>query len=51
MISFAHETRQALIDAFYKSLKGGGYLFIGHAESLNGMQHRFKYQQPNVYRK
>lgn len=51
MIYFTKETRQALIEKFYNSLKAGGYLLIGHAESLNGMNHRFKYIQPNVYQK
>jgi len=51
MIYFARETRQALIDNFYNCLKVGGHLVMGHAESLNGMKHRFRYVQPNVYQK
>jgi len=51
MIYFDRETRQALIGNFYNCLKPGGYLMMGHAESLNGMNHRFRYIQPNVYQK
>nr|QIV52818.1 chemotaxis protein methyltransferase [uncultured bacterium] len=51
MIYFNKETRKQLIDKFYNSLKQGGYLFVGHAESLTGIDHRFKYVQPSVYRK
>jgi chemotaxis protein methyltransferase CheR len=51
MIYFAKETRQALINIFFNCLKTGGYLLLGHAESLNGMNHRFRYIQPNIYQK
>jgi len=51
MIYFTKETRQDLINKFYSCLKSGGYLLIGHAESLNGMNHGFKYIQPSVYQK
>jgi chemotaxis protein methyltransferase CheR len=29
----------------------GGYLLIGHAESLAGIKHGFRYIQPGVYQK
>jgi len=32
-------------------LNNGGYLFIGHSESLTGLNHDFKYLEPSVYRK
>lgn len=51
MIYFNNKTRQSLIDNFYDCLENGGYLLIGHAESLTGIKHRFKYVQPSVYQK
>lgn len=51
MIYFKNETREVLIDKFYNCLEDGGYLLIGHAESLTGIKHKFKYVQPSVYRK
>jgi chemotaxis protein methyltransferase CheR len=51
MIYFKRETRESLIDKFYRCLEDGGYLLIGHAESLTGIKHQFKYVQPSVYKK
>jgi len=51
MIYFQRETRESLIDKFYSCLEVGGYFLIGHAESLTGIKHRFKYVQPSVYKK
>jgi len=51
MIYFDNPTRKALVGKFYQNLSNGGYLFIGHAESLTGIKHHLKYVQPSVYRK
>lgn len=51
MIYFDKETRQMLIRRFFDQLTEGGFLFIGHSESLAGVQHKFKYIEPSVYRK
>jgi chemotaxis protein methyltransferase CheR len=51
MIYFDTETRQRLIDRYYDALKPGGYLIIGHSESMNSFKHRFHYIQPTIYRK
>jgi len=51
MIYFDKETQNGLVDRFYNGLKEGGYLFVGHSESLTGLTHRFKYVEPSVYRK
>jgi chemotaxis protein methyltransferase CheR len=51
MIYFDRETIGKLIDKFYKILEVGGYLFIGHSESLSGLQHNFQYVAPCIYRK
>ena len=51
MIYFNNEIRKELIDRFENSLLPGGYLFVGHSESLNGINSRFKLVAPMVYQK
>ncbi|MDD2390768.1 MAG: protein-glutamate O-methyltransferase CheR [Desulfobacterales bacterium] len=51
MIYFDKKGQQTVIDKFYKHLVRGGYLFIGHSESLMSTKHRFKYVQPTIYLK
>jgi chemotaxis protein methyltransferase CheR len=51
MIYFDKPTQQVLINKFFGALAEGGYLLIGHSESLTGVQHRFKYMQPTIYKK
>jgi len=51
MIYFDEQTKNALVNKFYDLLEPGGYLFIGHSESLKREDTRFKYIQPAVYRK
>lgn len=51
MIYFDNQTKNALVNKFYDQLEYGGYLFIGHSESLNRDTTRFKYIMPAVYRK
>jgi chemotaxis protein methyltransferase CheR len=51
MIYFDMETRQALIEKFFDVLVPGGYIFIGHSESLTNFKHSLKYVQPSIYRK
>ncbi|MCL2053647.1 MAG: protein-glutamate O-methyltransferase CheR [Oscillospiraceae bacterium] len=50
MIYFEPETKNALVERFYDVTKEGGYLYIGHAESV-GKTTRFTYVKPAVYRK
>ncbi len=50
MIYFEQETKNALIERFYDVTKEGGYLFIGHAESV-GKNTRYTYVKPAIYRK
>jgi chemotaxis protein methyltransferase CheR len=49
MIYFDKQTQAALIRRFYELLTPGGYLFIGHSESLTGITHDFRYVQPALY--
>ena len=51
MIYFDRPTRQELIARFHSILAPGGILFIGHSESLTGIDHSFRYVLPTVYRK
>jgi chemotaxis protein methyltransferase CheR len=51
MIYFDTITKNELVNRFYNYLEPGGYLFIGHSESLNREATKFKYVMPAVYRK
>lgn len=51
MIYFDYRTKVELLKKFYDVLDQGGYLFIGHSESLSGLNSDFKYVKPAVYRK
>lgn len=51
MIYFDTPTREQLVNRYYDYLKPGGYLFIGHSESLTGISHPFDYVQPAIYKK
>ncbi|AGF59231.1 MULTISPECIES: CheR family methyltransferase [Clostridium] len=51
MIYFDNETKNDVVRKFYNNLEYGGYLFIGHSESLSGDTMGFKYIMPSVYRK
>lgn len=49
MIYFDNDTQEKLIRKFYNVLTRNGLLFIGHSESLNQKQYKFKYIQPTIY--
>ncbi len=51
MIYFDQPTRDALVSKFHRALEPGGYLFIGHSETLGREQNQFQYLQPATYRK
>jgi chemotaxis protein methyltransferase CheR len=51
MIYFDEETKRRLIRRFYEITEPGGYLIIGHSESLDRNQINYKYVIPAVYRK
>jgi chemotaxis protein methyltransferase CheR len=50
MIYFDRETRSGLVQRLRECLEPGGYLLVGHAESLIGTDHGLNYVQPAVYR-
>lgn len=49
MIYFDKETQEKLVQRYWEKLAPGGILFIGHSESLTGVNHSFKYMQPTIY--
>lgn len=51
VIYFDKPTQQVLMRKFYKQLNPGGYLFIGHSETLSGLDLDFKAVASTVYRK
>lgn len=50
LIYFNNESRARVITRLLDLLAPGGYLFLGHAESLNGLSDRVKAVAPAVYR-
>jgi len=51
MIYFDQETKDALVQRFYDYMNPGGYLLIGHSETLNKANSPFQYLMPATYRK
>lgn len=51
MIYFDNKTKEKLINKFYNCTEDGGYLFIGHSESISFSNTGYKYIIPSVYRK
>jgi chemotaxis protein methyltransferase CheR len=51
MIYFDNTVRKNLLDEIFRLLRPGGYLFLGHAESLAGITSGFRSVQPSVYLK
>jgi chemotaxis protein methyltransferase CheR len=51
MIYFDKPTQEKLIKRFWSVLRDGGYLLVGHSESLTFMVHDYKYLKPAVYQK
>ena len=51
MIYFDAQTKIDLVNRFYDVLAPGGYLFIGHAESIPRDATGYKYIKPAIYQK
>ncbi|MEX0322910.1 MAG: protein-glutamate O-methyltransferase CheR [Puniceicoccaceae bacterium] len=49
MIYFDRQTREELINEMTGRLTDDGHLFVGHSESLGGLNHRLRMVQPAVY--
>ncbi len=51
MIYFDQDTKDALIQRFYNATNKGGYLLIGHSETVNKSNSPYQYIMPAAYRK
>ena len=51
LIYFDPATQARLIGQFYRHLAPGGYLFMGHAETITAMNVPLRYVAPTIYRK
>ena len=51
MIYFSKETQEQVVARMTQFLEPGGYLFVGHSESLTGIAHPLESVAPAVYRK
>lgn len=51
MIYFDQPTREALVNRYHQCTEPGGYLFIGHSETLGRSQTLYSYLQPALYQK
>ena len=51
LIYFDQATCERLVNRFWKGLHPGGYLYIGHSESLSQIANRFEYIAPTIYRR
>ena len=51
MIYFDRAAQQRVIDSLETRLARGGYLFISHSESLNGLRHGLSWVAPAIYRR
>jgi chemotaxis protein methyltransferase CheR len=51
MIYFDRPVQQRVVAMLERHLSPGGYLFIAHSESLNGVQHALEWVAPAIYRK
>jgi chemotaxis protein methyltransferase CheR len=51
LIYFDIHTKQRVVANLIRSLKTGGYLIVGHSESLNGITNALTQVKPTVYRR
>lgn len=51
MIYFDEKTKRELINRFYEHMEPGGYLFIGHSETVNRYESKYQFVAPAIYRK
>ena len=51
MIYFDRPVQEAVVRRLTEFLEPGGYLFVGHAESLTRIEHSLEYLRPAIYRR
>ena len=50
MIYFNQETKAGVVSRIARLIRPGGYLLIGHSESLSGISHQLEAVAPAIYR-
>lgn len=50
MIYFDRATQEGVVQRLGACLEPGGYLFVGHSETLTGIKHGLEYVKPAIYR-
>jgi chemotaxis protein methyltransferase CheR len=51
MIYFDQETKRRLVERIRQHIEPGGYLFIGHSETLNLISKKFRAVLPSIYQR
>lgn len=51
LIYFDLQTKQQIVSRIVRQLRPGGWLFIGHSESLNGVSSEVRQEKPTIYRR
>lgn len=51
MIYFNSETKNNIVNKIYDATKVGGYLMIGHAESIQNSKSKYLYIKPAIYKR
>ncbi len=51
MIYFDRATQEELIQKLTRQVVPGGYIFVGHSESLTGIRHSLQMVRPAIYRR
>lgn len=51
MIYFDRETQSLLVNRYYEQLKPGGFLIVGHSETLTGVNHPYEHYKKTIHRK
>ena len=51
IIYFDKKTQENLLNKFYRQLNYNGYLFLGHSETINGLDVPFIQEGPTIYKK
>ncbi len=49
MIYFDNDTKRKVVARLVEKLRPGGYLIVGHSESLNGINDRVRVVKPTIY--
>lgn len=51
MIYFDRPTQESLVGKLHEAINPGGYLFVGHSESLTAIKHPYKPVKPSIYQR